>query len=82
MHWQPPSLFEQDSVVAEWEEFLEGVVSVPRPLPTERNLDLAVDASDFPRKVPWCRLVSFWKLRGSKKRIALCDGQLTSKNLP
>lgn len=61
--WQPLSLFEQDSVVAEWEGFLEGIVSVPRPAETDRSLGLAVDASNFPRKVPWCRLVSCWRRR-------------------
>lgn len=66
MHWNSPSLFEQDSVIAEWEGFLEGIVSVPRPLPTERNLGLAVDASDFPRTSPWCRLVS-----GRRRRVKI-----------
>lgn len=51
------SLYEQTSVVDEWEDFLEGIVSVPRPPPTERNLGLAVDASDFPTKLSWCRFV-------------------------
>lgn len=66
--WESLSLFEQDSVVAEWEGFLEGIVSVPRPAPTDRSLGLAVDASDFPRNVPWCRLVLCWR-----RRVKLAD---------
>ncbi|CAN0092911.1 unnamed protein product, partial [Ectocarpus sp. 8 AP-2014] len=51
-------LYEQDTVVTEWEDFLEGIVSVPRPAATElghgRHKGLAVDVSDFPAKLPWC----------------------------
>lgn len=56
-----PSLYEQDTVITEWEDFLEGIVSVPRPAATElghgRHKGLAVDVSDFPAKLPWCRCV-------------------------
>lgn len=58
------SLYEQDGVVREWEDFLEGIVSVPRPAHTEQRRlhrrherrygGLAVDASDFPAKLSWC----------------------------
>ncbi|CAM9506285.1 unnamed protein product [Ectocarpus sp. 12 AP-2014] len=51
-------LYEQDTVITEWEDFLEGIVSVPRPAATElghgRHKGLAVDVSDFPAKLPWC----------------------------
>ncbi|CBJ48561.1 putative methyltransferase [Ectocarpus siliculosus] len=51
-------LYEQDTVITEWEDFLEGIVSVPRPAATElghgRHKGLAVDVSDFPDKLPWC----------------------------
>ncbi|CAM9831484.1 unnamed protein product [Ectocarpus fasciculatus] len=51
-------LYEQDTVITEWEDFLEGIVSVPRPAATElghgRHEGLAVDVSDFPAKLPWC----------------------------
>ena len=51
------SLYEQDAVVVEWEDFLEGIISVPRPPPTERQYGLAVDAANFSSKLPWCRFV-------------------------
>lgn len=46
-------LYEQDSVVAEWEEFLEGIVTSRRPPPVAQH-GLAVDASNFTRIYPWC----------------------------
>lgn len=39
--------------MTEWEEFLEGIVSSPRPLPVERH-GLAVDASDFSPRFRQC----------------------------
>lgn len=41
-------IFEQDSVVEEWENFLVGIASSPRPPPLERHR-LAVDSSNFTR---------------------------------
>ena len=46
------SLYEQDDVISEWEDFLEGIASSPRPPAVERHT-LAVDASDFTRKPEW-----------------------------
>lgn len=50
-------LYEQDSVVTEWEHFLEGIASSPRP-PSVEHREFAVDASDFPtlfaREFNWC----------------------------
>ena len=51
--WAALSLYEQDTVISEWEDFLEGIASSPRPSTVERH-DLAVDASDFPRHPHWC----------------------------
>lgn len=51
-------LYEQDSVVREWEQFLEAIVTSPRPAPLEHRVS-AVDATDFPRKLnenfEWCK---------------------------
>lgn len=46
-------LYDQDSVVAEWEAFLEGIAFAPRPHPVEWN-NLAVDARNFSRPLAWC----------------------------
>ncbi|CAM9872834.1 unnamed protein product, partial [Scytosiphon promiscuus] len=56
-------LYERDEVVTEWEDFLEGIINVPRPAPVDwrrynqrlgQHEDLAVDASDFPARLSWC----------------------------
>lgn len=39
-------LYEQDSVVTEWEHFLQGIACSPRP-PSVKNREFAVDASNF-----------------------------------
>lgn len=41
-------MYEQDSVVTEWEDFLQGIACSPRP-PSVQNRELAVDASNFPK---------------------------------
>lgn len=46
-------LYGQDSVVAEWEAFLEGIAFAPRPHPAKRN-NFAVDAGNFSRPLAWC----------------------------